>query len=90
MSNEVFVDEGELLEKDYLPVRQLRFGDTGSTGSVTKWGRYTLGPLVCEGDKMFDHAVSFRYEDATIDLSPLELGYSADIYLQFKTTVESG
>lgn len=90
LTNEVFVDEGDIVEKDFLPVRQLRFGDTGSSPSHTKWGRYTLGPLVCEGDSMFDHAVTFKYEDATIDLSTFDMGYSADIYLQFKTTTETG
>ena len=90
LSDSVFVDEGEIVEKDFLPVRQLRFGDTGSSPTTNKWGRYTLGPLVCEGDTMFDHAITFRYEDATIDLAPFDLGYSADIYLQFKTTAETG
>lgn len=39
-------DGGELTDRDYLPVRQLRFGDTGSASSTEdrKRGRYTLGP----------------------------------------------
>lgn len=90
LSNEVFVDEGDLLEKDFLPVRQLRFGDTGVPGSDQKYGRYQLGPLICEGDSMFDNAVTFRYEDATIDLATFDMGSSADMYLQFKTTADSG
>lgn len=88
--NEPFVDEGELVDKEFLPVRQVRIGDTGSTASVNKWARYTVGPLVCEGDTMFDHAITFKYEDSSIDLSTFDLGYSADIYLQFKTTAETG
>ncbi|KAI1289291.1 Neurexin-4 [Halotydeus destructor] len=90
LSNEIFADEGDLVEKDFLPVRQLRIGDTGAPGSSTKWGRYTVGPLSCEGDTMFDNAVTFRYSDATIDLPTFDMGYSADIYLQFKTTADSG
>ena len=43
------IDEGDLTQKDFLPVRQLRFGDTGSTMDEKK-GRYYLGPLICEGD----------------------------------------
>ena len=67
--NEPFVDEGELVDKEFLPVRQVRIGDTGSTAAVNKWARYTVGPLVCEGDSMFDHAITFKYEDSSIDLS---------------------
>lgn len=43
------VDGGEITEKEFLPVKQLRFGDTGSHLDE-KEGRYTLGPLLCEGD----------------------------------------
>ncbi|EEC16133.1 neurexin IV, putative, partial [Ixodes scapularis] len=46
------MDGGELTDRDYLPVRQLRFGDTGSASLLEdrKRGRYTLGPLDCQGD----------------------------------------
>ncbi|KAF7494181.1 Putative G-protein coupled receptor [Sarcoptes scabiei] len=37
-------DSGLLLIKDRLPVRQLRFGDTGESYEI---GRYYLGPLIC-------------------------------------------
>ena len=40
-------DEGEILDKEFLPVRQLRFGDTGSPLD-DKEGKYTLGHLVCQ------------------------------------------
>lgn len=87
---EWLVDEGDLSQREYLPVRQLRFGDTGTSPSSYRAGRYTLGPLICEGDSLFDNTVTFRYEDATIELSPFDLGQAADIYLQFKTTAEFG
>ena len=90
LENERFVDEGEISEKDFLPVRQLRIGDTGSTASSNKWVKYSLGPLVCQGDSMFDRAITFRAADATIDLASFDMGYSGDIYLQFKTTAETG
>jgi len=42
-------DAGDIKGKEYLPVKQLRFGDTG-TALDEKRGRYTLGALMCEGD----------------------------------------
>ena len=40
------VDEGNLTDKDTLPVKALKYG-----GSVTPYSRikYILGPLVCSG-----------------------------------------
>ncbi len=87
---EFLVDEGDITQREYLPVRQLRFGDTGSSSQSRRMGRYTLGPIICEGDSLFNDIVTFRYEDATIELSPFDLGQAADIYLQFKTTAEFG
>ena len=37
-------DSGFLVDKDYLPVSELRFGDTGHQYEE---GYYTLGKLVC-------------------------------------------
>ncbi|KFM64432.1 Neurexin-4, partial [Stegodyphus mimosarum] len=82
-------DEGDLTQKEFLPVRQLRFGDTGTTMDE-KRGRYYLGPLICEGDSIFDNTVTFYYQDATIDLPTFDMGHSGDIYFQFKTTAENG
>ena len=87
---EFYIDEGDITQREYLPVRQLRFGDTGSNSQSRRIGRYTLGPLICEGDSLFEDIVTFRYEDATIDLSPFDMGQAVDIYLQFKTTTEFG
>ena len=55
-----FIDSGEIREKEHLPVKQLRFGDTG-TPLDEKEGRYTLGPLICEGDGKFNYFFSFQY-----------------------------
>lgn len=52
---------------------------------------FTLGPLICEGDTLFDDVITFRYHDATIDLPMTHnFGQASDIYLQFKTTAEFG
>ncbi|XP_053677139.1 neurexin-4 [Anopheles nili] len=81
-------DGGDIREKEYLPVRGLRFGDTG-TPVDEKLGRYTLGPLRCSGDSLFNNEVTFRIADATIDLPPFDMGHSGDIYFEFKTTTEN-
>lgn len=47
------MDGGDITEKEFLPVKQVRFGDTGSHLDE-KEGRYMLGPLLCEGDGKFD------------------------------------
>ncbi|KAK4880883.1 hypothetical protein RN001_004202 [Aquatica leii] len=81
-------DVGDLTDKEYLPVKQLRFGDTGNAVDK-KEGRYTLGSLTCEGDYLFDNVVTFRVSDATIELPPFDMGRSGDIYFEFKTSVEN-
>lgn len=85
-------DGGELTDRDYLPVRQLRFGDTGSASMQEdkKRGRYTLGPLECQGDSVFDDVVTFRFTDSTIEVPHLNLRHSWDVYFHFKTTAENG
>ncbi|XP_044018099.1 neurexin-4 isoform X2 [Aphidius gifuensis] len=81
-----FEDGGDITEKEYLPVRQLRLGDTG-TPLDEKEGRYTLGSLICEGDDLFKNVVTFRVSDATINLPTFDMGHSGDIYFEFKTTM---
>ncbi|KAK9504052.1 hypothetical protein O3M35_010488 [Rhynocoris fuscipes] len=81
-------DEGEIKDKNELPVRQLRFGDTG-TPLDEKEGNYRLGPLICEGDDLYDNVVTFRISDASIDLPTFDIGHSGDIYFEFKTTVKN-
>ncbi|XP_060526188.1 neurexin-4 isoform X1 [Cylas formicarius] len=82
------VDAGDLTEKNDLPVKQLRFGDTGNALDERE-GRYTLGPLICEGDDLFDNVVTFRISDATIDLPNFDMGHSGDIYFEFRTASEN-
>ncbi|XP_045526116.1 neurexin-4 isoform X1 [Pieris brassicae] len=82
------MDGGDITEKEYLPVKQLRFGDTGSHLDE-KEGRYTLGPLLCEGDDLFNNEITFRISDAVVMLPAFDLGHSGDIYFEFKTTKEN-
>ncbi|KAL0832456.1 hypothetical protein ABMA28_000688 [Loxostege sticticalis] len=86
--NEFQSDGGDITEKEFLPVTKLRFGDTGSHLDE-KEGRYTLGPLLCEGDDLFNNAVTFRISDAIISLPTFDLGHSGDIYFEFRTTKEN-
>ncbi|GAB1600199.1 neurexin-4-like [Argonauta hians] len=82
-------DSGFLQHKDYLPVLELRFGDTG-TVTDNKFGKHKLGKLVCEGDNLFDNVITFRKADAIIKLNTFEAESSGDIWFQFKTTVRDG
>lgn len=81
-------DSGEIREKENLPVKAVRFGDTG-TPLDEKQGRYTLGPLMCEGDDLFNNVVTFRVTDSTINLPSFDMGHSGDVYFEFKTTIEN-
>nr|NVI76536.1 neurexin IV [Cucujiformia] len=82
------VDGGDIVDKENLPVKQLRFGDTGNALD-DKEGRYTLGPLICEGDDLFDNVVTFRVQEATINLPTFDMGHDGDIYFEFKTASEN-
>ncbi|CAK1542832.1 unnamed protein product [Leptosia nina] len=86
--DEFQMDGGDITEKEYLPVKQLRFGDTGSHLDE-KEGRYTLGPLLCEGDDLFNDEITFRISDAVVMLPAFDFGHSGDIYFEFKTTKEN-
>lgn len=79
---------GDIIQKEDLPVKQLRFGDTGSALD-DKEGRYTLGPLICEGDDLFQNVVTFRIADAAIRLPIFDMGHSGDIYFEFRTASEN-
>jgi len=42
-------DGGNIVHKDYLPIMELYFGDTGTVND-NKIGKYKVGELECEGD----------------------------------------
>ncbi|XP_071489971.1 neurexin-4-like [Diadema antillarum] len=80
------VDEGDLTDKENLPVKELRFGDTGDAGSRAS---FQLGKLMCRGDVHEDNIVSFVAKEAHMAL-PVETTPQGalDITLDFKTTVD--
>ncbi|XP_059490529.1 neurexin-4 isoform X2 [Neocloeon triangulifer] len=78
-------DSGDITQMEHLPVKQVRIGDTG-TPLDEKEAMYTLGPLACEGDSLFNNIVTFRISDASINLPRFDMGHIGDIYLEFKTT----
>ena len=69
-------DSGYLSDLDTLPVKQLRFGDTGN---FNEEGFYTLGPLRCYSSK-FDSAKVYmtgvRHHQFFFNLALVELKYS--------------
>ncbi|EEB13815.1 Contactin-associated protein 1 precursor, putative [Pediculus humanus corporis] len=80
-------DGGDITQMEHLPVKQVRFGDTGNPLDE-KQGQYTLGPLICAGDNLFNNVVTFRVADASINLPTFDIGHSGDIYFEFKTTAK--
>ncbi|XP_041970280.1 neurexin-4 isoform X2 [Aricia agestis] len=88
VADDLKMDGGDITEKEYLPVKQLRFGDTGNHLDE-KEGRFTLGPLLCDGDDLFNNAITFRISDSMITLPTFDLGHSGDIYFEFRTTKEN-
>ncbi|KAL5009720.1 hypothetical protein ScPMuIL_012025 [Solemya velum] len=82
-------DGGQLVHKDFLPVIELHFGDTGTVNDM-KSGQYELGELKCQGDNLFDNVVTFRKADATLEFGTFEAENSGDIWFQFKTTARDG
>ncbi|KAK3105727.1 hypothetical protein FSP39_004342 [Pinctada imbricata] len=82
-------DEGAIKHKDYLPIMELHFGDTG-TATDDKIGYHRVGKLTCRGDDLLDNVITFRKADATIQLATFEAEPSGDIWFQFKTTATDG
>lgn len=82
-------DGGNIVHKDYLPIMELYFGDTGTVND-NKIGKYKVGELECEGDSMLDSIVTFRKADATIKIDTFEADPAGDIWFQFKTTATDG
>lgn len=62
-------DGGDIREIEYLPVKAVSFGDTGSPIDE-KFARYTLGALMCEGDgkKMIYYLLTNRLTNYGISL----------------------
>lgn len=82
-------DKGKLMHKDYLPVMELHFGDTG-TLTDNKVGQHQLKELKCAGDNLLDNVITFRKHDATLEFPTFEGDKAGDIWFQFKTTAMDG
>ena len=57
-------------------------------GDYTKEAMFKVGPLVCEGDTLYENTITFRLSDAVLMLPTVDLQLRTDIYFEFKTTVE--
>ncbi|XP_006816028.1 contactin-associated protein-like 4 [Saccoglossus kowalevskii] len=80
-------DEGELIDKEYLPVQELRFGDTLGASSE---GYHTLGKLTCRGDLTLKNEATFRSEQAHMRFPLFTGSQSGSASFEFKTTADSG
>lgn len=79
------IDDGVITQKDHLPVKEIRIGDTGGTRSA----KIHLAEFICEGYPQEDDAITFRKEDAIVTIPDVELAEATEVYLQFKTTIPS-
>ncbi|XP_071458873.1 contactin-associated protein-like 3 isoform X3 [Marmota flaviventris] len=76
-----------LSQKEYLPVIQVVMTDRGRPPSEAV---YTLGPLLCQGDKSFWNSASFNTETSYLHFPTFHGELTADVQFFFKTTVFSG
>ncbi|KAM5260278.1 contactin-associated protein-like 3 isoform 3-T3 [Hipposideros larvatus] len=73
--------------KEHLPVTRVVMTDAGRPHSEAA---YTLGPLLCQGDKSFWNSASFNTETSYLHFPTFREELSADISFFFKTTASSG
>ncbi|KAM4877959.1 contactin-associated protein-like 3 isoform 2-T2 [Thomomys bottae] len=85
--NEWTSDTIVLSQKEHLPVTQIVMKDTGQPHSQAA---YTLGPLLCQGDKSFWNSASFNTETSYLHFPTFHGELTADVHFFFKTTVSSG
>ncbi|XP_072034766.1 neurexin-4-like isoform X2 [Amphiura filiformis] len=77
------VDEGLLMDKEALPVTQLRFGDRDDSSSSSS---YELGKLRCRGDAYSDKVVTFQSDEAHLRFPIATTQQNAlDVSVEFKT-----
>uniref|UniRef100_A0A8C8ZQ27 Contactin-associated protein-like 3 n=1 Tax=Prolemur simus TaxID=1328070 RepID=A0A8C8ZQ27_PROSS len=85
--NEWTSDTIVLSQKEHLPVTQVVMTDTGRPHSEAA---YSLGPLLCQGDKSFWNSASFNTETSYLHFPTFHGELTADVSFFFKTTVSSG
>ncbi|XP_042555311.1 contactin-associated protein-like 3 isoform X1 [Dipodomys spectabilis] len=76
-----------LSQKEHLPVTKIVMKDTGQLHSEAA---YTLGPLLCQGDKSFWNSASFNTETSYLHFPTFHGELTADVHFFFKTTISSG
>uniref|UniRef100_F7CIV6 Contactin-associated protein-like 3 n=1 Tax=Callithrix jacchus TaxID=9483 RepID=F7CIV6_CALJA len=74
-------------QKEHLPVTQIVMMGGGRPHSEAA---YTLGPLLCRGDKSFWNSASFNTETSYLHFPAFHGELTADVCFFFKTTVSSG
>jgi contactin associated protein-like 2 len=82
-------DDGLLKNKIYLPLYKIFLGDTGDV-SENRYIKYSIGNLVCEGDRLYDNTVTFRKIDAVLQVNEFDSRMACDIRFQFRTRSEAG
>ncbi len=82
-------DDGLLKNKVYLPLYKIYLGDTGDV-SENRYIKYTIGNLICEGDRLYDNVVTFRKMDAILEVPTFDYSMAGDIRFQFRTRSHSG
>ncbi|NP_001389146.1 contactin associated protein family member 3 precursor [Rattus norvegicus] len=85
--NEWTSDTIVLSHKEHLPVTEMVVTDTGRPHSEAA---YTLGPLLCQGDKSFWNSASFNTEASYLHFPTFHGELTADVHFLFKTTISSG
>uniref|UniRef100_H0WNX4 Uncharacterized protein n=1 Tax=Otolemur garnettii TaxID=30611 RepID=H0WNX4_OTOGA len=85
--NEWTSDTIVLSQKEHLPVTQIVMTDTSQLNSEAA---YSLGPLLCQGDKSFWNSASFNTETSYLHFPTFHGELTADFSFFFKTTVSSG
>lgn len=108
-------DEGFITQKEHLPIIKVNFGDTGLLPSInnqisdnlnvktSKYGKYTIGDFTCEGDKLYDNAITFRKIDTGLVTNFFDSEYvtnylnnfnsekvTIDLRFEFKTAKQFG
>ncbi|CAH6795483.1 Cntnap3 [Phodopus roborovskii] len=85
--NEWTSDTIVLSHKEHLPITKIMVTETGQRHSEAV---YTLGPLLCQGDKSFWNSASFNTEASYLHFPTFHGELTADVCFLFKTTVSSG
>ncbi len=73
-------DDGLLTNKVYLPIYKINLGDTGEINE-NRYQKYTIGNLICEGDRLYDNIVTFRKPDAVLQVGFFDIFWTFACYV---------